>query len=128
MNEALLKYVRLWIEKAGNDLDSAKRLLEIEPYILDNACFHCQQAIEKYLKAFLIFNEKDIQKTHDVNFLLEECATLDEKFRTIDLQNINLYAVAARYPDTAIAPELQEAKYYYQLALQIREMILILVQ
>ncbi|MBI4848150.1 MAG: HEPN domain-containing protein [Nitrospirae bacterium] len=28
-------------------------------------CFHCQQCIEKYLKAFLIYNESEPPRTHD---------------------------------------------------------------
>jgi HEPN domain-containing protein len=54
MTPALSAYIKTWIEKAEHDLMSAQRLLEIEPMILDNACFHCQQAVEKCLKAFLI--------------------------------------------------------------------------
>ena len=47
MTPALRAYIESWLVKASNDLMSAQRLLEIEPVILDNACFHCQQAIEK---------------------------------------------------------------------------------
>lgn len=36
---------------------------QIEPMILDNACFHCQQAIENCLKAFLIYRCCDIERT-----------------------------------------------------------------
>ena len=48
--------VRRWIEKAEHDLEAATRILQDEhgcPY--DTACFHCQQAVEKYLKAALTF-------------------------------------------------------------------------
>ena len=47
MTPALKAYIGSWLDKAENDLMSAQRLLEIEPIILDNACFHCQQATEK---------------------------------------------------------------------------------
>jgi HEPN domain-containing protein len=47
MTPALKSYIESWLDKAGHDLMSAPRLLEIEPMILDNACFHSQQAIEK---------------------------------------------------------------------------------
>lgn len=55
MKQDLKAYIEGWLEKGNRDLLSAQRLIEIGPMILDNACFHCQQAIEKYLKAFLIF-------------------------------------------------------------------------
>ena len=60
MTPALKAYIESWLEKAQHDLDSAQRLIEIEPMILDNACFHSQQAIEKYLKAYLIYHSEDI--------------------------------------------------------------------
>jgi HEPN domain-containing protein len=66
MTPALKTFIESWLSKAGHDLVSAQRLLEIEPVILDNACFHCQQAIEKYLKAFLVYNGRDIERTHNI--------------------------------------------------------------
>lgn len=70
MTPALKAYVEAWVAKAEHDLISAQRLLEIEPMILDNACFHCQQAVEKYLKAYLIYKGLDVERTHDIIFLL----------------------------------------------------------
>lgn len=43
-----------WLQMAKKDLQSAKILFEHDgDYGI--VCFHCQQAIEKYLKGFLIF-------------------------------------------------------------------------
>ncbi|TAG12895.1 MAG: HEPN domain-containing protein [Sphingobacteriia bacterium] len=36
--------------------------------ILYNACFHCQQAIEKPLKAFLISKGMEIEKSNNIQF------------------------------------------------------------
>jgi HEPN domain-containing protein len=66
MTPALKAYIESWLNKAEHDLISAQRLLEIEPMILDNACFHCQQAVEKCLKAYLIYNGFDIERTHNI--------------------------------------------------------------
>jgi len=123
MTPALRAFFESWLEKAGHDLISAQRLLEIEPMILDNACFHCQQAIEKYLKAYLIFKGRDIERTHNIIFLLSECANFDPVFATIDPMNINAYAVQGRYPDSNIMPTSEEAQSYYQLALQIKKVV-----
>ena len=57
MTQALKDYINAWLQKADSDIISAQRLIKIEPMILDNACFHCQQAIEKSLKAFLHYKE-----------------------------------------------------------------------
>jgi len=91
--------------------------------ILDNACFHSQQAIEKYLKAFLIYHGRDIERTHNIIFLLSECASFDPVFETIDPMNINAYAVQGRYPDFSLMPTAEETEKYYQLALQIKGLV-----
>ena len=70
MTPALKIYIQSWLDKAEQDIISAQRLLEIEPVILDNACFHCQQAIEKLLKAFLIYNSREVERPHNIIFLL----------------------------------------------------------
>ncbi len=123
MTPALKAYIESWMEKAGHDLMSAQRLIEIEPMILDNACFHCQQAIEKCLKAFLAYKGSDIERTHNVIFLLSECSNFDAVFAAVDPLNINAYAVQGRYPDSNLAPTEAEAKSYYQLALQVQALV-----
>ncbi|MBU4373878.1 MAG: HEPN domain-containing protein [Euryarchaeota archaeon] len=45
--------VLLGVEKADNDLKAVKYLLAVEDAPLDVLAFHCQQAVEKYLKAYL---------------------------------------------------------------------------
>jgi len=123
MTPALRDYIESWLEKADNDLATAQRLLDIKPMILDNACFHCQQAIEKYLKAYLNYNGKETERTHNIIFLLSQAADFDAVFATIDAMNINAYAVQARYPDFTIIPDEDEAKAYYQLALHIKSQV-----
>jgi HEPN domain-containing protein len=122
MTSALEKYIRAWIAKADQDILSAERLLLIEPVILDNACFLCQQAMEKSLKAYLIYNGVEIEYTHRIDYLLSQCAEFDRVFSTIDPGRIDGYAVKIRYPDHALSPSLEEAKKYYELAYEIRNL------
>jgi HEPN domain-containing protein len=119
----LKEYLAAWMLKAEHDIISAQRLLEIEPMILDSACFHCQQAVEKSLKAFLYYNGVDVEKTHDVIYLLRECLKFDTTFKAIDPLNINDFAVKGRYPDASVMPEVAEAKRYYQLAKQVYALV-----
>ena len=42
-----------WIVKADNDLKAVKYMMAMEDAPLDVLSFHCQQAVEKYLKAYL---------------------------------------------------------------------------
>lgn len=44
---------RAWLLKAEDDLRGATIDLGAEPPLLGDAAFHCQQAVEKSLKAFL---------------------------------------------------------------------------
>ena len=119
MTPALKTYIEPWLNKSEHDLMSAQRLLEIESVILDNACFHRQQAIEKSLKAFLIFHGCDIERTHNIIFLLSQCANFDNAFATVDPLNINAYAVQGRYPDSNLMPTKEETRNYCQLALEL---------
>ena len=123
MTPDLKEYINAWLQKAANDIVTAQRVLEIEPMILDSACFHCQQAAEKSLKAFLCYKGKDIVKTHDVDFLLNECARFDPVFDTIDTLNISDFAVKVRYPDFSFLPDIDEARKLYELAILINNMV-----
>ena len=55
-----------WFRFADMDLDTAEVLQSIRPNHFEIICFHCQQAVEKYLKGYLIFSgvEKP-PKIHD---------------------------------------------------------------
>lgn len=118
------EYIRQWLEKAEHDLTAAKVLIEVRPLILDVSCFHCQQAVEKFFKAFLVYNGSDIQKTHDIVLLRKRCEEADPDFEQIDLKYLSEYAVEARYPDSFAMPDLEEAMEYLQLALEVRRIVL----
>jgi HEPN domain-containing protein len=123
MTQSLKNFVEAWLQKAESDLMSAQRLLEIAPMILDTASFHCQQAAEKSLKAFLCYKGVDIEKTHDIYFLLSQCSNFDSVFDTVNPLNINVYAVRGRYPDDSLMPEVEDARRLYQIALQINNLV-----
>ena len=68
--------VRNWLIKSQHDLGSARRLMEGDEPYLDTAVYHCQQAVEKALKAFLTYHDIVFEKTHDLTELLELSITL----------------------------------------------------
>lgn len=123
MNEHLKK----WIQLADLDLKSAKDLLNTDEPVTTAICFHCQQAVEKYLKAFLIYNQKEISKTHDISLLINECVKIDTEFKILcelEIDTLTFYAVEVRYPDDFYIPDIQEAKKAIQLAERTREFVL----
>ena len=73
-----------WKEIADSDLNladfSAKNMWPA-PYAI--ICFHCQQAVEKYLKWFLVSHDVEPPKTHDLEELEKLCETLQPQFSTI---------------------------------------------
>lgn len=80
MNEEIVK---LWCLKADNDLKTGKDELLTENSATDMVCFHMQQCVEKYLKAFLVYNGKEISKTHNLALILRQCIELDSSFEKL---------------------------------------------
>ena len=98
----LVKLAKPWFEHGDRDLSDAKLLLR-EGGFPNTICFHCQQAVEKYLKGYLVYNGLDIKdefKIHDLIKLLKYC----RKFNTIfdeyqeEAEILNLYYIESRYP------------------------------
>ena len=61
-----LDEVSEWLQKAERDLLSAQILLEHDPPVLETTCFHCQQAVEKTLKAYLVWREVSFERVHSL--------------------------------------------------------------
>jgi len=94
-------WVRRWLERALDDLDTAQLLYEnYHPKKLEASCYHCQQAVEKALKAYLNLKEYDFPYTHDCRKLCILCADFNEQFYsyTDDCVDITPFATQARYP------------------------------
>lgn len=92
---------KLWFDKAEMDFKVAGFLLEKNENLYSIICFHCQQASEKYLKAFLVDNEIEFIRTHDLVLLLEKyIIPLEPEFEQFLLIGANLteFAITTRYP------------------------------
>lgn len=124
MTDPEIKHLEQWLEKADHDLIAARLIIDIQPIVLDIACFHCQQAVEKYLKAFLIFKMQDFPKTHNLDMLLKNCFDLNAIFASIDLLNLEDFAVRGRYPHDFIMPTTEETEHFYQIALDVKTLVL----
>lgn len=98
MKKTKADLTRGWILKAQSDLADARRTLRSDgPF--DTACFHCQQAAEKYLKAFLSFHGKQIPRTHDLEEILPICQKIDHTLVPMKMnpEELTSYAVEMRY-------------------------------
>jgi len=123
MNEETKSYIRQWFAKAGDDLIVIKKLTEFEVIATSAVCFHCQQVVEKYLKAFLIANAVEIRKTHNIEFLLAECEEFDADFSLIDPKDLNDFGVDVRYPGDIYSPSIEETLAHKQIALDVKELV-----
>jgi HEPN domain-containing protein len=90
-----------WIAKAEGDYTTALREYRARKSPnYDAACFHAQQCVEKYLKAFLQKRQVLFAKTHDLGVLLDACikhSSLLEGWRD-QFEMLSQYAVLFRYP------------------------------
>ncbi|MEW5767470.1 MAG: HEPN domain-containing protein [bacterium] len=118
--------IKEWIHKAEHDLGMAELALENKPEYTDSICFHCQQIVEKYLKAYLVLLDIRFEKKHNLSYLLD---LISEKEQVSDelyemVEKIEDYAVEIRYPDDWFEPNLEDTKEAYEIAKQVKEFVL----
>ena len=123
MNKETVNFINQWLIKANEDLLVVEKLTEFEVIANASACFHCQQAVEKFLKAFLIANGIEIKKTHNIEYLLSECSDIDPDFIPIDPKELSDFGVDARYPGDMYVPTDKETIEYKMLAIDIKELV-----
>lgn len=93
------KIAQEWFEKGRHDIEGAKLLFE-RNHFTDTIAMLIQQAIEKYLKGFLILHGWKLKKIHDLVTLLAEAAKHNPAFQKFeeDCRRISEYYFHARYP------------------------------
>lgn len=89
-----------WLEFAKMDLDAAEYLRDMYPTPVEIICYHCEQAVEKFLKAVLVHDEKRPPKTHDLVTLCKLCSEENAEFNQLSSICLRLtpYGVQVRYP------------------------------
>lgn len=124
-NEDRDKLLAQWIEKAEEDYLLAQHLLEDSSFI-NAIAFHSQQAAEKYIKAYLVREQIEFPKTHDIGMLLNIVSkhnpSLAESLNSAII--LTDYGVDVRYPDDIPSLTLDQAKHAAELAKKVREEIL----
>ncbi len=114
-----------WLNYAQDDLSWTEA--NIKEQVWYGACFTAQQATEKALKAYLISQEKNIKKIHDLRALLEECTRIDQSFEQLrdPCVTLNAYYAPSRYPDIAEFVDFtqEKAKEAYPLAKKVVDFV-----
>lgn len=88
-----------WFKMAHKDFNSARILYEHDAD-LGIVCFHCQQAIEKYLKGYLIFKSGVLMDGHSLVKLCKKAMEFDKIFSEYvkDCAFVSTFYIETRYP------------------------------
>lgn len=114
-----------WLEKAGRDLKSAK-VLKQNDCGNDVVAFHCQQAIEKSLKCYLLKQTGHIAEGHSLIYLCKESSNYNIEFkkRLKDCAFVNQYYIETRYPaDVSLVVSDDEVNECISIAEEIYKMV-----
>jgi HEPN domain-containing protein len=119
-------FVVQWLQSADGDLAAAKQLLSGGAEFIRGAVFHAQQAVEKFLKAVLVWHQVEFPKTHDIGRLTDLLKTVDTGLadRVSEASALSPYAVEARYPSDLPEPTLAEAGEALSIATRVRDTVL----
>jgi len=97
--------VKEWIERGERDLAAAELLFDKSEYF-DVVLFHLHQAVEKFLKGFLIHSGWRLKKIHDLETLITEAIDFDGAFeKYLDLaRKLTAFYYQERYPPGPVSP------------------------
>lgn len=93
----------IWLEFAFDDLQAAKILINGDYPLIRPALVLAQQAAEKALKAYLLYSNKPLIKTHDLLRLVNMCEKIDCDFKQLIefAAELTPHCSTSRYPDSA---------------------------
>ena len=120
------RQVEAWLHQARLDVKTAEAIIDRED-LTRSTVFHCQQCVEKSLKALIENTGERVPKTHNLPRLLgivEDVYTL--KVSEELLQQLNEVYVDSRYPgDAGLVPEgtpsLEKARALLRFAREIHD-------
>lgn len=107
-----------WLDRAGEDMICAELLLRDDNCYLSCA-FHCQQAIEKALKAFILLKTGELVDGHNLVWLCKYARRYDERFDAWldESAALNHCYIETRYPtDLPFELEYTQVHKAYKMA------------
>jgi len=86
-----------WISIANEELIAAKHLIKLDLYRM--VCYHCQQFVEKSIKAFLVEKDIEFYRTHNILDLKNMIISLGVEIPLTNEDAIFLNSIyRSRYP------------------------------
>ncbi len=101
MSDDVQDAVRQWLAKAQVDWATVAILRRDAGAPKEAICFHCQQYVEKLLKALLTLHQIEAPRTHDLRRLIQIAMPLAPKLGPLADQadGLSIHGVENRYPD-----------------------------
>ena len=126
MNDQTREAVRQWRAKAQSDWTAVEILLASERCPAETVCFHCQQFVEKPLKAFLTYHGIETPKTHDLRRLIQLAEPFaPELSRLSDASDtLTIHGVETSYPGDWRQIETSEMNKVVKLSRQFGDILL----
>ena len=123
--DEVLHIVRQWVERADEDLSAAERLLVGEEYCpTSTVCFHAQQCVEKYFKAFLTSVQIEFPNMHSiVELMMLLPVAARPQLGAEEQQRLTNYATVTRYPGDWEPITRDEAQRAVDMARRVREAV-----
>jgi len=117
---------REWLRRTKEDLDAAALVVTVPSPLVRTALFHCQQAVEKAMKAFLTWHDASFREVHNLEELGESCIRLDSTLASAvtRVTVLTKYAVRFRYPGAPYEPNVEEAQESIGLAREFVDTVL----
>src|ERR1017187_790576 len=99
------------MKKSCKDLWRAESVLTLDPPDTEDCLFHCQQAVEKSLKAFLVWRDQTFRRTHNLVELMRLCVDLEPTLGDVmnGLGPLTRFAWEFRYPGETELPTVEMA-------------------
>lgn len=116
--------VKQWLAKADKDLKIAQEDFK-KPDRAEYVAFNCQQATEKYLKAYIVSNNLDFKRTPDLVELVRICAQKDSDFNRLKpfVEELTPFYIESRYPEFMGTITQQDAKRALAAAKKIADLV-----
>ncbi|NOX61571.1 MAG: HEPN domain-containing protein [Chloroflexi bacterium] len=114
---------RAWLELAAKDLTAAQALAADE-YVANIVVFHCQQCVEKALKAVLEESDLDVPRIHGIhrlNAMVQSEASCFLPLSEEEMDMLDDAYIDVRYPGVGLLPSGFPSKHEAEQFLQVAE-------
>ena len=114
-----------WFNQAEDDMAAAELLMQNER-CYNLSAFHCQQAIEKGLKGYILFRTGNLVDGHNLTWLCKQAVKLDGTFARWLSQSakLNRCYIETRYPaDIPLDLSLSKVKEAFQMSSDMLDFI-----